>query len=178
MEDYKIQIIETLFILGIYIVLYFVFKTIINNFLKKTRLERGRRKMAIRTVQLFMSITTVILLTGVWGFKQSEIALFASSILTALGVAFFAQWSLLSNISSSILIFFNHPIKLGDFVKILHKDYQYEGEVIELTYFFVHLKTADNEIITIPNSHFFDKSFSVSEKKKKVNKLANDHQTS
>jgi small-conductance mechanosensitive channel len=161
MESYKIQIFETLLILAIYIVLYFLFKTIINNFLKKTRLERGRRKMAIRTVQLFMTLTTTILLTGVWGFKQSEIALFASSILTALGVAFFAQWSLLSNISSSILIFFNHPVKLGDFIKVLHKDYQYEGEVIELSYFFVHLKTLNNEIITIPNAHFFDKSFSV-----------------
>ena len=161
MESHKIQIFETLFILAIYIVLYFLFKTIINNFLKKTRLERGRRKMAIRTVQLFMSITTTILLTGVWGFKQSQIALFASSILTALGVAFFAQWSLLSNISSSILIFFNHPVKLGDFIKVLHKDYQYEGEVIELSYFFVHLKTVNDEIITIPNAHFFDKSFSV-----------------
>ena len=97
------------------------FQDFIHNFLKKTRLERGRRKMAIKTVQLFMTITTTILLTGVWGFKQSEIALFASSILTALGVAFFAQWSILSNISSSILIFFNHPVKLGDYVKVLHK---------------------------------------------------------
>jgi small-conductance mechanosensitive channel len=169
MEPYKLQIIETLVILGIYILLYFAFKTIINNFLKKTSLERGRRKMAIRTIQLFTTITAIILLTGVWGFKQSDIALFASSILTALGIAFFAQWSLLSNITSSILIFFNHPIKLGDSIKLLHKDYQYEGEVIELNYFFVYLKTQDNEIITIPNSHFFDKSFTLSEKKENTN---------
>jgi small-conductance mechanosensitive channel len=43
----------------------------------------------------------------------------------------------------------------------MHKDYQFEGEVTELNYFFTHLKTKENEIITIPNSHFFDKSFSV-----------------
>ena len=165
METYKIQIIETLIILILHIILYFVFKTIINNFLKKTRLERGRRKMAIRAVQLFSTLTAIILLTGVWGFKQNEIALFASSILTAVGIAFFAQWSLLSNITSSILIFFNHPIKLGDSIKVLHKDYHFEGTIIELNYFFVHLKTDNNEIITIPNSHFFDKSFSVSEPK-------------
>ena len=169
MELFKIQIIETLVILSIYIVMYFVFKTIINNFLKKTRLERGSRKMAIRAVHLFTTITAIILLTGVWGFKQNEIALFASSILAALGIAFFAQWSLLSNITSSILIFFNHPVKLGDLIKVLHKDYHYEGEVIELNYFFVHLKTLDHEIITIPNSHFFDKSFSVSELKENRN---------
>ena len=95
MEPYKIQILETLLILSIYVILYFVFKIIINNFLKKTRLERDRRKMAIRTVQLFTTITAIIFLTGVWGFKQNDIALFASSILTALGIAFFAQWYLL-----------------------------------------------------------------------------------
>lgn len=168
MKAFNIQIIETLIILGCYIILYLIFKTVINNFLKKTRLERSRRKMAIKSFQLFTTMAAIILLTGVWGFKQNEIALFASTILTALGIAFFAQWSLLSNITSSILIFFNHPVKLGDYVKVLHKDYHYEGEVTEMNYFFVHIKTDDNEIITIPNSHFFEKSFSVSEKKVKT----------
>jgi small-conductance mechanosensitive channel len=161
MKAINIQIIETLILIGCYIILYYIFKTVINNFLKKTQLERSRRKMAIRSVQLFSTITLIILLTGVWGFKQNEIALFASTILTALGIAFFAQWSILSNITSSILIFFNHPVKLGDYVKVLHKDYNFEGEVTEMNYFFVHLKTKDNEIITIPNSHFFEKSFTI-----------------
>jgi small-conductance mechanosensitive channel len=34
-----------------------------------------------------------------------------------------------------------------------------------MNYFFVHLKTKNNEIITIPNSHFFEKTFSVTENK-------------
>ena len=169
MGPYKIQILETLLIVSIYIIVYFVFKIIINNFLKKTSLERGRRKMAIRTVQLFTTITAIIFLTGVWGFKQNDIALFASSILTALGIAFFAQWSLLSNITSSILIYFKHPVKSGSYIKVLHKDFNYEGEVIEMNYFFVHIKTKENEVVTIPNSHFFDRSYSVIENKQSLN---------
>ncbi len=161
----KIQIVETLIIIGLYIISYFIFKLVVNNFLKKTKLERGRRKMAIRSIQLFTTITAIIFLTGIWGFKQSEIALFASTILTALGIAFFAQWSLLSNITSSILIFFNHPLKIGVTIKVLHKDYHYEGEVTDLNYFFVSLKTKDNEIITVPNSHFFSQSYSICEQK-------------
>lgn len=168
MKTIHIQIIETIIILSSYVILYFVFKTVINNFLKKTRLERSRRKMVIKGILLFTTITAIILLTGVWGFKQNEIALFASTILTALGIAFFARWSLLSNITSSILVFFNHPVKLGDYIKVLHKDYHYEGEVTEMNYFFVHIKTNENEIITIPNSHFFEKSFSVSDQKGKT----------
>ncbi len=167
MGTYKLQIIETLLVIGVYILIYFIVNSVINNALKKAKFERGRRKMALKAVQLFTSIGALIILTAIWGLKQHEIAVFASTILTALGIAFFAQWSLLSNITSSILIFFNHPIKLGDHIKILNKESNYEGEVTELTYFFVHIKTADNEIITIPNSHFFEKSFSIMEKKEK-----------
>lgn len=163
MGIYKIQIIETGIVLVLYVICYFIAKNLINNFLKKTKIERGRRKMAIRAVQLFTTIATITIITGIWGFKQNQIALFAGSILTALGIAFFAQWSLLSNITSSILIFFNHPVKIGNRIKVLHKDYNFEGEVTDMNYLFVYLKTEKDEIITIPNSHFFINSFSVSE---------------
>jgi small-conductance mechanosensitive channel len=83
--------------------------------------------------------------------------------LTALGIAFFAQWSLLSNITSSIILFFNHPLKLGDTIKVLDKDYPFEGEVMELTYFFIHLKTDNGELITVPNSIILQKSIAVIE---------------
>ncbi|MEY3237871.1 MAG: hypothetical protein RI883_1972, partial [Bacteroidota bacterium] len=54
-------------------------------------------------------------------------------------------------------------------IKVLHKDFNYEGEVIEMNYFFVHIKTKDNEVVTIPNSHFFDRSYSVIENKQNIN---------
>jgi uncharacterized membrane protein YozB (DUF420 family) len=104
MSAQKIQILETLAILGIYVIAFFVIKTIINNALKNTQLQRARRKIIIKAVHLFTSIAVVIILTGIWGLEQNEIALFASTILTALGIAFFAQWSLLSNITSSVIL--------------------------------------------------------------------------
>lgn len=165
MENLRVQIIESIVILLVYVSLYFVIKTIVNNFLKKTSLEKGRRKMAIRTAQLFTTIGAIILLTGVWGFKQNEILVFASTVLTALGIAFFAQWSLLSNITSSIILFFNHPLKIGHTLKVLDKDCPFEGEITHLTYFFVHIKTKSGEIITIPNSLVLQKSISILEKK-------------
>ena len=48
---------------------------------------------------------------------------------------------------------------------ILIKVYPFEGEVTDLTYFFVHLKTDDGEIITIPNSLLLQKSVSIIGKK-------------
>lgn len=165
MEPIKIQLIESCLVIISYFFVYYFTTTFVNNSLKNTHLQRGRRKMIIKAVHILSFITVTILLSAIWGLKQSEIAVFVGTLLTALGIAFFAQWSLLSNITSSLLLFFNHPVKIGDTIKILDKDCPFEGEVIDLTYFFVHLKTASGEIITIPNSHIFQKSISMIEKK-------------
>lgn len=161
MEKYTIQLIESGIVVIVYILLYFITKTIINNALKNTHLQRARRKMVVKAIQLIITLFAVIFLAGIWGLDQSELAIFASSIFTALGIAFFAKWSLLSNITSSIILFFNHPLKIGDKVRVLDKDCPFEGEISDLTYFFVHLKNDDGEVITVPNSLFLEKSITI-----------------
>ena len=52
---------------------------------------------------------------------------------------------------------------MGDTIKILDKEYPIEGEISELTYFFVYIKTKNGEIITVPNSIIFQKSVSIIE---------------
>ncbi|GAL87703.1 mechanosensitive ion channel MscS [Sporocytophaga myxococcoides] len=163
MSEQNIQILETLLILVLYTVVFFVIKNIVNNTLKKAQLQRARRKLIIKAIHLFLSIALVVLLAGIWGLEQKEIAVFASTIMTVLGIAFFAQWSLLSNVTSSLILFFNHPLKMGDTIKILDKEYPIEGEIAELTYFFVYIKTKNGEIITVPNSLIFQKSVSIIE---------------
>lgn len=161
MDKHKIQIIETLLIILGFIISHVVTKRSINNTLKQTQLDRRRRKIIVKTVQLLTLITALVLLAAIWGLDQDQIAVFVGTILTALGIAFFAQWSLLSNITSSLLLLFNHPIKIGDTIKVLDKDFPFEGEVSDLTYLFVHLKTKDGELITIPNSLLLQKSISI-----------------
>lgn len=168
MEPIKIKIIESLIVLFGYVITHFITKKFVNNSLKNTHLQRGRRKMIIKAVHLLSFLTAIILFSAIWGLNQNEIAVFVGTILTALGIAFFAQWSLLSNITSSLLLFFNHPLKIGDTLKILDKEFPIEGEVSDLTYFFVHLKTRTGEIITIPNSMLLQKSVSVLENKNNV----------
>ncbi len=171
MNSFKIQIIETAIVLAAYILTYFIIKLLINKALKNTHLQQGRRKIIVKAAHLFAFLTLIILLAAVWGLEQNEIAVFVGSILTALGIAFFAQWSLLSNVTSSLLLFFNHPVKIGDKIRVLDKEYPFEGEVTDLTYFFVHLKTESGDVITIPNSLFLQKSISIVENKRASNKL-------
>lgn len=164
MEQYKIRIIETFIMIVGYIITHYITKFFVNDTLKQTHLQRGRRKMIIKAFQLLSFLTATVLLAAIWGLKQNEIAVFAGTILTALGIAFFAQWSLLSKVTSSLLLFFNHPVKIGDKLKVLDKDYPFEGEIVDLTYFFVHIKTNDGGITTIPNSLLLQKSITVIEK--------------
>lgn len=171
MDHYKIQIIETLVVLVGYLSIYYITKVVVNNSLKQRHLQRGRRKMIVKAVHFFSFLTATILLAAIWGLEQNEIAVFVGTILTALGIAFFAQWSLLSNITSSLLLFFNHPIKIGSTIKIFDKEDSFEGEVIDLTYFFVHLQRESGEIITIPNSVLLQKSVSVVNNPKTQDKI-------
>ena len=161
----ELQILESIIVAVSYVAIIFLIRTIISNTLKNTPLERARRKIIIKGLHLFTTIIAVTFLAGIWGFKQHEIAAFASTILTALGIAFFAQWSLLSNITAGIILFFNHPLKSGDTIRVLDKDCPFEGQITGLTFFFVHLRTANEEIITIPNSMILQKSISVVERK-------------
>ena len=143
MSTSEIQVVETTVLITIYIIVFFVTKTVINNTLKNVQLQRARRKIIIKAIHLFTTIAALILLAAIWGLKQNEIAVFASSVLTVIGIAFVAQWSLLSNITSSIILFFNHPLKIGDQIKILDRDYPFEGEISDLTYFYIHLITTE-----------------------------------
>lgn len=165
MDALEIQLIETVAVVVVYVASFFITKNVINNALKSAQLQRARRKIVVKAVHLFTTIAGLIVLAAIWGLKQNEIAIFASTVITALGIAFFAQWSLLSNITAGVILFFNHPIKLGDHIKILDKDFPFEGEVSDLSYFFVYLKTPEGDVVTIPNSLLLQKSISVVKEK-------------
>jgi len=161
MESYKIQLIQTLLVIAGYIGAYYINKSLIERVLKNTLLPRARRKIIVRAFNLLAMITSAVFIAAIWGLRQSEIAVFVSTIITAMGIAFFAQWSLLSNITSSILIFFNHPMKIGDHIKVMDKEFPFEGEITDLSYFFVYIKTSTGELITVPNSLVLQKSISI-----------------
>ncbi|MBK7523737.1 MAG: mechanosensitive ion channel [Saprospiraceae bacterium] len=164
MDTNDIRIFESIIVLVIYVIAFLITTTVINNTLKKAQLQRERRKMIVKVIHLFILIGVMVILAGIWGLEQNEIAAFASTLLTALGIAFFASWSLLSNITSSIILFFNHPMKSGDTLRVLDKDYPVEGEIIDLTYFFVHVRLKSGEVVTIPNSMILQRSISIIEK--------------
>ena len=84
-----------------------------------------------------------------------------------LGIALFAQWSMLSNVTASILLFVNHPAKIGDHIQLLDKDFPYVGEIRDIGLFFITIRTEEGEVLTIPNGLIFQKMVKIIAKPKK-----------
>jgi len=157
MEEYKFQIAETIIIIIVFLITKLVTKRIIRKVGIRFKYQSGRVKITNKLVDVLLLTILVVFLMVIWGVDQSQLLLFLSSVLTILGVAFFAQWSIISNITSTLIIFFNHPIKIGDYLTIMDKDFQIEGKLSDIGIFFIIIKTKDDKKITIPSNVFMQK---------------------
>tara|TARA_R110001592_G_scaffold72390_3_gene221126 strand:+ start:8131 stop:8628 length:498 start_codon:yes stop_codon:yes gene_type:complete len=158
MEINYLKIIETFVILVMYLLLRGMSNKLITKNLSKKLIQESRGIIIRKAIKLILITLCVALLLIIWGVNQSDLAAYVGSILTVVGVAFFAQWSILSNITSSVIIFFSHPVRIDDVVIIMEgKDYEVEGKVMDIGLFFVTLKTAEDQEITLPNNIFIQK---------------------
>jgi small-conductance mechanosensitive channel len=157
MSTSQIKIIETAVLILVYIVVKILTSKTIERVGKRFLYHKSRIKIVkkIVNVLLFFIISGFILF--VWGVEQSELVVFISSFLTVMGIALFAQWSIISNITSAVIIFFNHPVKIGDSIVVLDKDYQIEGKISDIGMFFMIIKSAEGDQVSIPTNVFMNK---------------------
>lgn len=161
MEPHILKIIETAIVLAVFTVLHIITRQGINSMLKKIHFTLQRRKLTLRMINLLLTIISIVFISAIWGVKQTDIVVFISSVMAILGIAFVAQWSLLSNITAGLILFFNHPLRIGDHIKVLEKDFIIEGVVNDITFFFIHIKTESKERITISNTVILQKIISI-----------------
>jgi small-conductance mechanosensitive channel len=152
----------------IIVISWLVTKIFVDRSIKRLSIKFGvareRRKVIVNLTNVLFFVLAVIFLITVWGVDRNKLFLFFTSIITVLGIAFFAQWSILSNITSGIIVFFSHPLKLGDHVKIVDKDFFVEGKLIYISFFFLHIENDENEKITVPNSIALQKTIVIVDK--------------
>lgn len=152
------KIIESIIV----IVLGTFLRVTITKSLRKIRLKFGfqrTRVLIINKIIIILVYTTVIVIIAfIWGVDEEQLLLFISSFLTILGIAFFAQWSLLSNITAGLILYVSYPVKIGDTITILEKDNNVKGEIKDIGAFFITLQTPESELITVPNSVLLQKN--------------------
>lgn len=157
METANIKIIESVIVVIGYILLRIISYKLVDRTMANKLLQKQRGKIIKKAANFIFFLICATFLLLIWGVDQSELALFMSSVLTVMGIALFAQWSIISNITSSVIIFFNHSVKLEDTITIMDKDYEVEGRVSDIGLFFVILKTIESEEVSIPNNVFIQK---------------------
>lgn len=150
-----------LLITSIVAVTYFVLRMFMIQLLRKIRRKfsysLGRYKSLKKILLMLLGIIAVIALLLIWGVDKSQLFVFISSIVTIFGIAFIAKWSILSNVTASFILFFNHPIKIGDRICVLDKDFNIDGIISDIGVFYLYIKLENNEIISIPTNIFLDK---------------------
>lgn len=131
----------------------------INNFVE------ARRLLIAKYASVLLSILGIGALIFIWGVNFKDLGLLFSSVFAIIGVALFAQWSILSNITAGVILFFTFPFKIGDQIKILDKeildDVNAKNNVYiieDIKAFHLHLRRASGELLTYPNNMMLQKA--------------------
>lgn len=120
---------------------------------------RGRidphRKYRARLLLKALSVCVLVcVLLILWGIELRGLLLVGSSLFAMLGVALFAGWSLLSNLTSFLLLFIQNDCRVDHWVRIVDGANCIEGKIIEMGLFNVILENNDGNKVLYPNNLF------------------------
>lgn len=164
LTTYREELLYSLAVLIFLSIIQFVLKKAANKVGKKSEINITRTRLMFKYINILLLLIAAFLLSFSWGVGLSELALIFSSTFAVIGVALFAIWSILSNITSGIIMFFSFPYKIGDTIRIHDKDMPIEAEIEDIKAFHLHLRTGDGELITYPNNLMLQKAVSLIER--------------
>lgn len=160
-DQFYIETIATILLVLIVVFLRYTSARVIRHYAKTSEILEHRANLVIKYNNIFITILFLIAIFIIWGVQTNDIFLTVSSVITVVGVAMFAQWSILSNITSGIILLFSFPFKIGDTIRIHDKDFPIEAEIEDIRAFHTLLKTKEGERITFPNNLMLQKGISI-----------------
>ena len=161
-NDFTREIISTGILFILVVLLRIIVSKLVRSFAKRSQKLEHRTRLVIKYIHLLINILALFSLIIIWGVETKDIFIALSSITTVVGVAMFAQWSILSNITSGIILFFSFPFKIGDIILIHDKDFPIdEAEIEDIGAFHVYLKTKEGQMIIYPNNLLLQKGVSI-----------------
>lgn len=168
MQAYEIQLIQSISLLLVGTLVLKIIQRLISLAGRRFSYAKHRIKVINKVISFIYTIIGVVIIGLIWGIAPSQLAAYIGSLLAVIGIAFLAQWSLLSNITAAMIIFFNHQVNIGDTVEILDKDYNICGKVSNIGVFFIIIKVNNEEYVSIPSNIFMQKMV---KKLKKSNRM-------
>ena len=108
-KEYSQEIVSTIILLFALISLRVIIAKLIRRYAHSSQLLEHRTNLVIKYIHILMNVLVTISLIVIWGVDTKDIFITVSSIATVIGVAMFAQWSILRNITSGMILFFSFP---------------------------------------------------------------------
>ncbi|KQS53440.1 MAG: mechanosensitive ion channel family protein [Flavobacterium lindanitolerans] len=160
-EENTPKIVSTIVLLVCVTIIRFIITTLIKRYAKHAEINEHRAILVSKYISIVIMAITLAGVFMIWGVRTNDIYIAFTSVITIIGVAFFAQWSILSNITAGIILFFSFPFKIGDTIRIHDKDFPLEGEIDDIKAFHTYLRTKEGELVTYPNNLLLQKGVSI-----------------
>lgn len=163
-QNFKIELITTGFFLVFLLITRFILITLITKISRKNGINLARIHLMHRYVSVTLFLIALLVIPFIFGTHVKDLALVFSSVFAVIGIGLFAIWSILSNITSGIIMFFSFPYKVGDKIMIHDKDFPLEGIIEDIRAFQLHLRLDNNDLVTYPNNLMLQKAVTLVQK--------------
>ncbi|UCG52557.1 MAG: mechanosensitive ion channel family protein [Candidatus Latescibacterota bacterium] len=157
--DFIVKIVIGVGLLLAYVVVVSVKGYLVRRYARGKHIEAERTALINKLITVFLFIGLVVAEAITWGVHLSGLYVFVTSFFAMVAIGFFAVWSVLSNITSSVLIFFLFPYKIGDYIQVIGDDIS--GRITDITLFHLIVESKDKSVVTIPNNLVIQKSIRI-----------------
>ena len=118
------------------------------------RIDPHRSYRAGLLLKIISAFVILCLLLMIWGIELRGLLVVGSSLFAMLGVALFAGWSLLSNLTSFLLLFIQNDCRVGHWVRVVDGANFVEGRITEMGLMNVVMENVDGHKVIYPNNLF------------------------
>jgi small-conductance mechanosensitive channel len=152
LTSYKLNI----FLSALIITLFFLLQSLViprlETLVEKGALKNNVLRQAVTLFRLLYGVISFSLLLFIWGFDFKWLLAMSSGIIALTGVALFASWSILSNITAFFILLVHQSYKRGTFIRIIEADNYVEGFISDINIFNTKLISDNREYIIYPNN--------------------------
>lgn len=164
LETHQSELIATGFLLLFLLIVRFILTTLITKISRRNGINLARIHLINRYVSVTLFLIALIIIPFIFGTEPHDLVVLFSSVFAVIGIGLFAIWSILSNITSGIIMFFSFPYKVGDKIQIHDKDFPLEGIIEDIRAFQLHLRLENGDLVTYPNNLMLQKAVTLVEK--------------
>ena len=163
-ETYQFEIITTAVLIVVVLIIRGLSHAVVNRIGKRSGINTARISLICRYITVTLLIIALTIEAAVLGVEFNDLTVIISSVFAVIGIGLFAIWSILSNVTSGIIMFFSFPYKVGDKIKIHDNDFPVEAVIEDIRAFHLHLRKDDGDLVTYPNNLMLQKAVTLVEK--------------